>query len=1072
MLMLCGVFAFAQNRVVSGKITDKDGNPVPFGSIKVKGVKTGVSADANGSFSIKIKSGDVLEISATGFKPSEISVGTLSVINAVLEKNVDVLQEIVVTSAFQTKRTARSTTSNAQVVTGEAVNTIRQTNVNNALAGKVAGLQVRSQSAAALDGGAAIRLGGESGFSSGSILYIVDGTQMPNANDINGDDVEDYTVLQGPAAAALYGPAGQNGVIVITLKKGKKSNGIGLEINSGITFDRIYILPNYQNSYAGGSQSDMLRYTYKAGDPIGWKALDGKLYPNYDDDASWGPRMAGQEYIPWYAWYGGNEYSYKTAKLTPQPTNTADYYNTGVTMNNNINFSKAGDAYNIRASYSNLDIKGLVPSSYQRRNMLSVNAGIDLNSHLTFSTNINYVTQDVAGNFSQAYANQGGTGSFNSWFHRDLDMNIMKQLAGLTTPDGILASWNHNNATSYDPNSPVKFFGGNYWYNFYDWQNYNTNTTHRDRVYGNMALTYKVNNDLTFKLTYRKAQNITFNEGITSTILEKSGTQTGVKAFYGTAQTNWNKQNIEGLASYNKKIKSFSVNVTTGFDIFKELFRSINANTNGGLTIDNLYTLANSKNPASYASTLITDKYRALFATATFGFRNYLFIDGTAREDYFSTLPANNNGIFSKSVGASFVFSDLLKKSMPFLSFGKIKASWGEVPGALGAFDANYGAYRYPGALYGVGANQWNGNILSTTPNSLTDPGIHGAVAIEKDLGLELSFLKSRIGFSVLYKEKVTKDFPFNVGFTGTSGINNKLVNTGEVDQKSIDATFNVKPIWSKNFQWELNATFSKNISDKVKFIADGVTSFTIGGGAGAAFSGITPPVAKIGVGLPWGSLIGGGYQLAPNGKPIIDASGLYIKDPNPINFGSVIPDYTGGVQNTFILFKNFVANVNIDYQVGGKFFSLSDMWGSFSGLTARTAVLNDKGNPIRDPVTTGGGVHVFGVDQTSGKDADVYVEAQDYFHGLVNRNVYNQFIYDLTFVKLRELSIGYKIPVSKFGVGKYLRNATFSIVARNPWLIYAKTKDFDPSEITAIYGEDGQFPGTRSLGFNLKLGF
>jgi len=650
-------------------------------------------------------------------------------------------------------------------------------------------------------------------------------------------------------------------------------------------------------------------------------------------------------------------------------------------------------------------------------------------------------------------------------------MNIMKQLAGLTTPEGILASWNHNNATSYDASSPVKFFGGNYWYNFYDWQNYNINTAHRDRVYGNMAFTYKVNNDLSFKLTYRKAQNVTFNESITSTILEKSGTQTGVKAAYGTGQTNWNKQNIEGLVSYNKKVKDFSVSAAAGFDIFKEVYRSVNESTSGGLTVDNLYTLSNSKNPINYGSSLTQDKYRAIFGTATFGFRNMVFVDGTAREDYFSTLPPSAPGIFSKSIGASFVFSDLLKKSMPFLSFGKIKASWGEVPGALGAFDAFYGAYRYPGALYGVGANQWNGNILSSTPNSLTDPAIHGAVAVEKDLGLEMSFLKSRVGFSVLYKEKVTKDFPFQVGFTGTSGISSKLVNTGEVDQKSIDVTFNIKPIWSKNFQWELNATFSKNISDKVKFIADGVNSFVLGGGAGAAFSGITPPTATIGVGLPWGSLIGGGNLLS-HGMPVIDSSGLYIKDPNPVNFGSVLPNYTGGVQNTFTFFKNFVANVNIDYQVGGKFFSLSDMWGSFSGLTARTAVLNDKGNPIRDAVADGGGVHVSGYNNVTDKPYDTYVEAQDYFHGMVNRNVFNQFIYDLTFVKLRELSIGYKIPVSKFGVGKYLRNATFSIVARNPFLIYAKTKDFDPSEITAIYGEDGQFPGTRSLGFNLKFGF
>lgn len=1069
MLMLCGVLAFAQSRVVTGKVTDSDGNPVSFASIKIKGTLTGLSADANGSYSIKVKSGDVLVISGASFKTIEVPVGSQSLISTVLEKSTaGDLKEVVVTSAFQTKRTQRSMTSNAQVVTGEAVNTIRQTNINNALAGKVAGLQVRSQSSAALDGGASIRLNGESGLSSGSVLYIVDGTQMPNANDISADDVEDYTVLQGPAAAALYGPAGQNGVVIITLKKAKRNSGIGLEVNTGIQFDKLYILPNYQNSYSGGSTPDMIKYTYKAGDPIGWKALDGKYYPNYEDDASWGPRMAGQEYIPWYAWYPGSEYSYKTAKLTPQPTNSADFFNTGVTKNTNVSFSKAGDDYNIRASYSNLDVQGIIPTTTLKRNMLTVNASLDLNSHFTFSTNINYISQNTNGVFNQGYSNQT-TGSFNSWYHRDLDMGIMRELRYLTNSDGTLASWNHQNIL---PGSdPSKALLGNYWYNFYSYLDNKLNYNHRDRLYGNMALTYKINNDLSVKLTYRKAQNTTYNEAITTTLLEKSATQTGEKASYGTVQTNWNKQNIEGLLSYNKKLKNLSIGFNAGFDIFSEIYRQVAANTNGGLTIDNLYTLGNSKNPASYSSQLIQDKYKAIFASAVIGFRNFLFIDGTARQDYFSTLPPADNGIFSKSAGISFVFSDLIKKSIPFLSYGKLKASWGEVPGSLGAYDAFYGAYAYPGSLYGVNANQWNGNILSTTPNGLTDPAIHGAVAVQKDFGLEMSFLKNRVGFTVLYKLKTTKDFPYAVGITGTSGITTKTVNTGEIDQKSLDATLNLKPIWAKNLQVDINATFSKNISNKVVSIAPGITSFTLGGGAGASFSGIPTPVVKLGVDLPWGSIIGGGYKYAPNGKPLLDASGLYINDP-AVNFGSVLPDYTGGVQTSITFFKNFVANINIDYQVGGKFFSLSDMWGSFSGLTARTAVLNDRGKPIRDPVADGGGVHVFGVDQTSGKDVDYYIGAKDYFAGLVNRNVFNEFIYDLTFVKLREFSLGYKVPVEKLGVGRYLKNATFSITARNPWLIYAKTKDFDPSEITAVYGENGQYPGTRSLGFNLKLGF
>ena len=222
--------------------------------------------------------------------------------------------------------------------------------------------------------------------------------------------------------------------------------------------------------------------------------------------------------------------------------------------------------------------------------------------------------------------------------------------------------------------------------------------------------------------------------------------------------------------------------------------------------------------------------------------------------------------------------------------------------------------------------------------------------------------------------------------------------------------------------------------------------------------------------------MYGGGAKML-NGQKVIETDptsanyGQYIKDQDLVFYGSVLPEYTGGVQNTFTIFKNFLINVNVDYQVGGKFFSLSDMWGSYSGLLARTAVLNDKGVPIRNAVIDGGGVKTVGVDAT-GKPVSFYVEAQSYFHGLVENNIFNDYIYDLTFVKVRELSFGYRIPVNKLKVGKFLQSATFSIVARNPWLVYAKTKDFDPAEIGSVFGEDGQLPGTRSVGVNLKLGF
>jgi len=221
--------------------------------------------------------------------------------------------------------------------------------------------------------------------------------------------------------------------------------------------------------------------------------------------------------------------------------------------------------------------------------------------------------------------------------------------------------------------------------------------------------------------------------------------------------------------------------------------------------------------------------------------------------------------------------------------------------------------------------------------------------------------------------------------------------------------------------------------------------------------------------GMRWGQLYGNGIKRI-NGQPVLDASGFYVNDPK-VNFGSVLPDYTGGLQNSFTFLTDFTLNVNIDFQVGGKFASLSNMWGSFSGLTAQTATVNDKGNPIRDAVADGGGVHTKGVN-AEGKAVDFYVEAQDYFHNLYNNKTFDPFIYDLTFVKLRELALGYNLPVKKLGMNKYFQSVNISLTARNPILIYATTKDFDPSEISAVSGETGQWPGSRGYGVNIKFGF
>ena len=1066
-LVLCSALAFSQTRTVSGKVTDDKGDPIPFATVAIKGTKTATVADANGTYSLKVKEGEVLVISAQGSEKKEVTVGSSDQLNVSLVKSNNALQEVVVTGAYATKRTARSTSYNAQVVNSEQLNTIRQTNLNNALAGKVSGLQVRSQSAAALNRVGSVRLRGETGLGGGEgIIYVVDGTILPNANDINVDDIEDVTVLQGPAAAAQFGSQGANGAIVISTKKAKRNaKGVGVDVNIGAQWDKVYVLPNYQNSYAGGNTYDMFKYTWQAGHPDAWKALDGKYYPDYSDDASWGPRMVGQEYIPWYAWYDGTQYSYKTAKLNPQPDNARDYFSTGVILNNSVSFSKATDVMNIRFSYGNIDVQGMLPETGLRKNTFNFNGTFDLNPHFVFGANINYVTQNTRGEFDDGYSNQS-TGSFNQWFHRDLDMGIVKELKGLKTADGIWASWNHNNPTVYDPTNTRAFYAGNYWYNFYTWFDLVKPVSQNDRLYGDLNLTYKITNDLKIKATYRKQQNNTWFESKYSSDLLTSGTQTTgncpeCKGYYSTGESYSNRENVEALASYNKKINDFNVNVNVGADFFRWLLKGNSASTNNGLNVPNLFTIQNSKDNPSVGNDRIEEKYRAVYALGSVGYKNFLFADFTLRNDWFSTLPQDNNDVLSKSFGASFVFSDLLK--LDVLSFAKLRASWGEIPQALGTTSTTFGAYRYPGFLYGVGANQWNGNFLMSTPDQLVDSAIHGAVKRQKEIGLDLKFLQNRIGISVTYWDGTEKDIPRAVSINGASGFTSKLINTGEITKKGIDVQLNARPIWMNNFRWELNATWGRLLENKVVKIAEGTDRITIEGLWGA-----TGPILVHAVDQEWGQIFGNGIKRI-NGQPVLNTSGFYENDPN-VFYGNVLPKYTGGVQNSFEIFKNWIVNANIDYQVGGKFFSLSDMWGSYSGLTARTATYNDKGNPVRDPVTQGGGIHVSGVDKDA-KAVDYYVEAQEYYHNLYNNKTFDEFVYDLTFVKLREVSVGYLIPINKIGnLSKFMNGATFSLVARNPLLIYAETEDFDPSEISSLSGEAGQFPGSRGFGFNLKV--
>jgi len=1062
--ILCSLLVFAQNRNVSGTVTDANGKAIPFASVTVKGTKNGVTADADGKFTIKsVASGTVLVISSVGFDDREITVGTSDNVSVSLTPTSGSnLTEVVVTSAFGIKKSQRTTPYSSQVVKSEQLNIIPQTNIVDALAGKIAGVQSRSQSNVKLGAGDQDFLRIRGGLSLGDVgpIFVVDGTII-NPFEINPDDVEDVSVLKGANATALFGERAKGGAIVITTKKRGPKQGIGVEFSQSVMADRVYILPEYQNLYSGGGSSALTQYNYSAGQPAEWQALNGKYFPDYTDDASWGPRMTGQEYVPWYAWFPGHQYSFKTAPLVAQPDNARDFWNTGVTTTTNASFSKSGPGYSTRISLTNQYIKGLLPSTNSKRNNIFFSGSVDLNEHFTMGVNATYSSTTVRGEFVDGYANQS-SGSFNQWFHRHNDMNILRELAGMKAPNGNLMSWNFY--TNPDGAGGYDDINGNYWYNYYDYFANQNDLNGRDRIFGDFSIRYKMNNHFNVKATIRKNQLTTYTENISTSLLQQSALQSGILAGYTTQNTFSNEYNYEGLANYSNSYfnNKLALNITGGGNIFRSLYKDNTASTVNGLNIPNLYSISNSAAQPTIGNTRQASRVNSLFASGDLEWNKFASVTFAVRNDWYSTLDKEiGNSLFSPSAGASFVFSEFTKSSLPWLSFGKVFGSWGKKPTSIGIYTNNFG--------YSPASVLWNGNFLMGTPNSVVAEDLKGSLVTTYEAGFDLRFFKNRLGLNFVYYNEDNDLEPLSVQVDAVSGFTNLVVNAVEVKREGIEVQINASVIKGKNLTWDVTKTFGYLIKNPVVKIYQDQNRVLLSGGAfGTRFARAFQELRS-----DWGQLIGGGIKRNAEGLMVVNpANGQFIRDLDK-HWGSVVPKTTGGLINT-LTYKNFVLSFSLDYQIGGKFFSLSESWGNFSGLLKETAATNDKGNNVRDPVANGGGVHVVGVSSVDEKTpVDMYVAGFTYFHQFYSRQIAEPFIHDLTYVKIREASLAYRIPINKIGnISKYVQGATFSVITRNPWIIHRDSKNFDPSEISGVQGEDGQLPGTRSLGASLKFTF
>lgn len=1048
MIMLTGM-VWAQDRSITGVVTsEQDGLGIPGASVILKGTQIGVVTDIDGNYRLTVPStGGVLVFSFIGLQTQEVEIGNQSTIDVVLSEDVTQLNEVVVT-ALNVQREKKTLGYATQEVGSENLRVARETNLNEALAGKVAGVQVVSGSGAKF-GEAAVRIRGVRGFGSNSPLYVVDGIPTSDPSTINMDNVQSINVLKGANASALYGSRARDGVILITMKKAKGGR-LNIDFNNTTTFENVSVMPKYQNEYGGGYSQEWQTFSYDPSkDDPALAGLDGAKIPEFYADESWGPRLDGSQVAQWDAFTPGTDTYGQTRAWSPNKNNVRDFFNTGVGVQNSLSVSKAGEGYNVTATMTNVNRTGVLPNTKQEKTFLNLNASVDLSKKLKLNTMANYNRTNVFGSLTEGYQDGSIGQNFNQWFQRQLDMDLLKKYYRM--PDGRYTSWNINSPRNATPL---------YWNNPYTEQYANFSESTKDTYSGKFGLTYEIIDGLSVSANLSRYATTYFEDGrIASGTLNLDS--------YRLRKYEQNEDNYEFLAQYNKVTEKFSVSALVGGNIRKNFYSNAEMSTAGGLSVPDLYNISASINRPNTSNRIENRQVNSIFAQASFGFKEIVFVDGSIRRDYDSVLPSTSNAFTYPAISTSFIFSELMPNNR-ILSFGKVRAGYAEVGGELNPYQLD--------PAFGLGT-PYNGNPTMTYPNSLIDPNLRASTTGALEAGVELAFLQGRIrtDFSYYYYDNTNEILATEV--PSTTGISSYTINAGKTFTRGWDATIGGTPVKTANFNWDLNFNFarSRNVIEEIYpgidaiQLVNGFLGNRVGGGWGSIS-------ARAKIGEDWGTIIGEKYQRDEAGNILIDEDGYPMTEQNQV-LGTILPDYTGGIFNRFT-YKDFELSFTIDWQIGGKINSITNMFNAYSGLGQMTVGDNDKGVPMRDPVADGGGLRFEGV-YADGTPNDTYLEADTYWKALFA--LHEQWVYDASYVKLREVRFGYNLPQSLLQKTNVFRSAAIAVVANNPWLIKSNVPGLDPSQVSGdtrnsrnngAWVDSGQLPATRSVGFDIRLGF
>jgi TonB-linked SusC/RagA family outer membrane protein len=1046
------LLVFSQTRQITGTVKNSTGEVVPSASVQQKGTRNGTIADANGRFTISVTGANpVLIISSAEFAAVEVAIGIASSYDVVLQES-GVMSEVLVT-ALGISRKERSLGYSTQQVKGENLTLTKEQNVLGSLAGKISGVQVTGASGASMGGTQKIKIRGVNSLSGGDQpLIVVDGTPISNANyagsdkadfgnlgqDVNPEDIESVNVLKGPAASALYGIRGQYGVIMITTKKGKKgAKKVNVELNSAFSMEKAGNFLPLQNIYGGGSVQT-------------WKTLpNGDKFVEIEVDESWGPKMDGTPVRQIFSFYP-QDAEYK--KLTPfvaQPSNIEDYYRTGSNINNGITVSGGNDNSTFRLSFNDVRIQGVEPNSWLKRNNFGLSAGLDLTKKLNISANINFATNNAQ---RPSQGSEYGARYFVQWFQRNIDMKRLKEYK---YADGTFKNWilrvpptGSNDVTNFTPR---------FWNNPYIEAYENPINDNRDRFFGNVGLTYQL-------MTGLKVSGFLRSDLYTQSIGEKTVFGGRRTAAYSAGKYQNREFNYELLAQYDKNWGDLTLNVNVGGNIYKRTYTEITGATAGGLIAPAYYSLAASVDRPVISSYLLRKEIRSLYAMASLGYKNTYFLDASLRNDNSSALPVDNNSYWYPSVSGSFVFSEMIKWKP--LSYGKLRLSFAKAGSDLSPYQTSF--------VYSLGTVYTSTPTIPTlaVPDNLANPTIQPAFANSYEAGIDLQFFKKRLGIDFTYYVQKNRNQILQLDVSGASGYGSTTINAGLIQNKGIELTLTGTPLKLKNFTWDATFNIARNRNMVVE-LANGLTTYAYGS---TTYSSVTSFLNSY-VGKPYGSLVGKAYQRDPaTGGILLGTNNLPLYTDATYDFGTVLPDFTGGFQNGFHIF-GFDLSAMIDYQFGGQFFSRTKMLMAKTGMAVETAAINDKGKNVRDPLVDGGGYHIFGISNATKQAVDAYVDAKAYYRTTLGTHVYEEWLYDASYIKLREVRLGYTFQKKMLGKMPF-NSVTLALIARNPAMLWQKApKGLDPSELSTGsqsigWFESGQANTVRSYGINLNINF